>query len=49
MTLRKAIEVLEQHYGWREGYHNNMVNPVELTNALRLILDTLKEFSHAAV
>jgi hypothetical protein len=49
MTLRKAIQVLEQHYGWREGYHKNQVNSVDLTKALRLILDTLKEFSHATV
>jgi hypothetical protein len=49
MTLRKAINVLEQHYGWREGYHANKVDSIDLTNALRLILDTLKEFSHAAV
>lgn len=49
MTLKRAIQVLEQHYGWREGYHTNQVDPVELTNALRLILETLKEFSYAAI
>jgi hypothetical protein len=49
MTLRKAIQVLEQHYGWREGYHNNQVNSIDLTNALRLILDTIKEYSDATV
>jgi hypothetical protein len=42
MTLTKAIQIVENHYAWRLGYHDNMVDSVELTNALRLILETIK-------
>lgn len=49
MTLTKAIQILEQHYGWREGYHKTMVDSVELTNALRLILETIKSMKYANV
>lgn len=49
MTLSKAIQILEQHYAWRQGYHDNMVDSVDLTNALRMILETIKSMEYANV
>jgi hypothetical protein len=49
MTLSKAIQILEQHNGWREGYHKNMVDSTELTKALKLILETIKSMKYANV
>jgi threonine/homoserine/homoserine lactone efflux protein len=49
MTLKKAILILEQHHSWRQGFHTNMVNPNELTNAMALIIQTLKELKYANV
>jgi hypothetical protein len=49
MTLKKAIDILEQHHSWRQGFHSNMVDTTELTNAIVLILQTLKELRYANV
>jgi len=49
MTLKKAIEILEQHHSWRQGFHSTMVDPAQLTNAIAFILETLKELRYAHV
>jgi threonine/homoserine/homoserine lactone efflux protein len=49
MKLKKAIEILDQHHTWRQGFHTNMVNPAELTAAIAIILQTLRELKYATV
>jgi hypothetical protein len=49
MKLKKAIEILDQHHTWRQGFHDKMVNPVELTTAIDIILQTLRELNYATV
>jgi hypothetical protein len=44
MTLKKAIEILEQHHSWRQGFHDKMVSANDLTAAMVLVIQTLKEF-----
>jgi hypothetical protein len=49
MTLKKAIQIVEQHHSWRQGFHSNRVDSAELTSAMALILQTLKELNYANV
>jgi hypothetical protein len=49
MKLSKAIQVLEQHHSWRQGFHSNRVDAAELTDAMVLIIQTLKDLKYANV
>jgi hypothetical protein len=49
MTLKKAIEILEQHHSWRQGFHDKMVTANDLTAAMVLVIQTLKELKYANV
>jgi hypothetical protein len=49
MKLSKAIQILEQHHSWRQGFHSNMVDADELTAAIVLVIQTLKELKYANV
>ena len=39
MTIKKAIEVLRKHNEWRLGSEIPMIEPKELTEAIRVILE----------
>lgn len=42
MTLSEAIQVLEDHNIWRKGAETSPTDPAQLTEALELALETLK-------
>ena len=44
MTLKRAIQILEQHNKWRRGCEKETItNPVELGVAIDVILKELKK------
>jgi hypothetical protein len=49
MTLKKAIDILDQHHSWRQGFHDKMVSANDLTAAIAIILQILRELKHANV
>lgn len=49
MKLSKAIQILEQHHSWRQGFHSNRVDAAELTAAMVLVIQTLKELKYSNI
>ena len=50
MELKTAIEILEYHQEWRLGKRDDMIHePKALTQALDIVLSTVKTFSSALV
>jgi hypothetical protein len=49
MTLKEAIDILEKHQSWRQGFHDEMVSASDLTTAIAIIIQTLRELKYANV
>lgn len=43
MTLEEAVKILEYYNKWRQGYITPMPNPIEITQAIKIILKHLKQ------
>ena len=45
MTLTQAINILEKHNKWRLGGKDNPIDPKQLTEALEVAINLLKQLN----